>query len=110
MELAQPRIVCACNIVIGPDNIEYKLVGARHFDMTMHSQLNLLIELWMKKGYDSGNRERLWTHDMVNHQGFIDQFGNYHNRQEAWKIATNSNQIFRHISGSEGCLFSEHLY
>ena len=42
-------------------------------------------------------------------QGFIDQFGNFYNRQEAWIIAEKHKQIKPDYS-IKGTLFSEDLY
>ena len=42
-------------------------------------------------------------------QGFIDQFGDFIDRQEAWVIAKSQNQIVKSVS-SEGTLYSENLY
>lgn len=55
-------------------------------------------------------------------QGFIDQYGNFLSRSEAWKIADKMGQIRRPTShekelnprqpnmGDDGLLFSENLY
>lgn len=43
------------------------------------------------------------------HQGFVDQYGKFHTREEAWKIAEEQGQI-RQVSGRHGTLFSEDLY
>jgi len=42
-------------------------------------------------------------------QGFVDQFGDWMDRKEAWKVATDQNQIVREVS-SPGTLYSENLY
>jgi len=42
-------------------------------------------------------------------QGFIDQFGKFVNRNEAWKVAESAKQI-RGKAPMPGCLFSEDLY
>ena len=46
-------------------------------------------------------------------QGFVDRFGKFHNREEAWKIAEPAGQIRRRVGGDTingGTLFSENLY
>lgn len=53
--------------------------------------------------------EEDWSWDA----GFIDQFGNFHTRTEAWKIAEAAGQIFRRCGGDTvngGTLYSENLY
>lgn len=83
------KIVCAANRK--NDRI---ITGARHFDKVMIAQMELSGGLaWWR------NSE----------QGFIDQFGDFVDRQEAWTIALTQNQIIRQVS-SHGTLFSENLY
>jgi len=79
--------------------------GARHFDAVMRRQIVLC-------GLDFEDWE----------QGFIDQYGNFLTRAEAWKIADARGQIRRRTAlennpnprraniGDEGLLFSENLY
>ena len=46
-------------------------------------------------------------------QGFIDSWGVFYNRQDAWKIAEENNQIIRRVGGDTkdgGTLYSENLY
>ena len=46
-------------------------------------------------------------------QGFIDQFGTFFNRQQAWKIAEKRGQIIHRVGGDtykDGTLYSENLY
>jgi hypothetical protein len=42
-------------------------------------------------------------------QGFIDQFGDFLTRREAWEIAKDRGQILRDVS-TPGTLYSENLY
>jgi hypothetical protein len=42
-------------------------------------------------------------------QGFIDQFGDFLNREEAWEIAQEQGQIKEEVS-APGILYSENLY
>lgn len=79
------RIVCAANRDV--DGTLY--LGVRHCDRFMH---------------DAKTDQRYCE------QGFIDQFGEFLTRQEAWKVAVAANQIIRRVGGDEGRLYSENLY
>lgn len=84
-----PRIVCAANrFENGPI-----LIGARHFDQHMHIQANYM----GVKGSE--------PHE----QGFIDQYGKFYSRTEAWDLAEKNGQIIRGC-GCDGELYSENLY
>jgi hypothetical protein len=87
------RIVCAA-IKFQDSTI---VCSARHFDQCMHKQLE---NIHPNKKYWTSQRHT---------QGFIDKFGNFHDRESAYKIAIEANQIVRDhdITGE---LFSEHLY
>jgi hypothetical protein len=80
------------------------IAGARHFDMVMHSQL------------DRMNEDRLIQSDALGEyeEGFIDQFGVFMDRSEAYKIALAGGQLNKRRlkSGNQGSteLFSEDLY
>jgi hypothetical protein len=99
-EKKQPWIVCAAIHKRG--NI---ICGVRHFDGIMRATLNATGETHV--GWD---------------QGFVDQFGTFYSREDAWKIADKNGQIrrptgledFAHSRpanvGDEGMLFSENLY
>lgn len=70
------------------------ITGARHFDKIMRSQMESTEGIsWWKSG----------------DQGFIDQFGDFINREEAWIIAMDRGQICREVS-TPGTLYSENLY
>lgn len=89
------RIVCAANKSRVTGEI---ILGIRHCDQFMNSQRDRL----PNKG-----RNADWI------QGFIDKFGCFHDRQEAWKIASEANQIWRRCGGDDadgGTLYSENLY
>jgi hypothetical protein len=43
-------------------------------------------------------------------QGFIDQFGKFLTREEAWVIASENGQIRRQVGGDQSRLYSENLY
>ena len=71
------------------------IVGPRHCDMTMRA---LFVQLG---GY------QVWR---CADQGFVDQFGTFHTREEAHVIATRQGQIIRRCGGDETRLYSENLY
>lgn len=94
LQKALQRVVCAANRL--PDGT--LLIGARHWDTHMVAQAK---RLGVKGGCED--------------QGFIDQFGNFLTREEAWKVARKNGQITRLCSSEtledeEGFLFSENLY
>lgn len=94
--LAEPRIVCAAI----RDEDGQVVVGPRHMDKTMRETIMNL------KDSDS-NRWRCAE------QGFIDQFGKFYTRTEAWQVAEKNNQIHRRCGGDSangGTLYSENLY
>lgn len=72
------------------------LVSARHFDKLMHQQIELL-------------PDNLRAKARLAEQGFIDKFGVFHNRIQAYRIAEFANQIVRCFDIKDE-LFSEHLY
>lgn len=96
------RIVCAAN--------QHKdgavIIGIRHFDDTMRATIDLRKEI---------NPDEDWYGC---DQGFVDQFGNFLDRETSWLIACASNQIFRLVGGQTKedlgkagiKLFSENLY
>lgn len=79
------------------------ICGARHYDSIMHKQIRI-----------SEDRRKYWYDNKhLVEQGFIDQFGRFYSRTEAWKIATVKGQIKRRCCGDTaegGTLFSENLY
>jgi hypothetical protein len=88
-ELSKPRIVCAAIQLIGG----LVVPSARHFDMTMRLVLS------------STKLETLGAR-----QGFIDQHGQFYDREQAWDIAKANDQIRRDEGKCTGTLYSEHLY
>lgn len=95
------RVVCAANRM--PDGTMF--IGARHWDMHMHRQADMYKKLHNIQEKTLAKVE----------QGFIDQFGNFLTREEAWKVARKNKQIVRLCSSEtlddeEGYLFSENLY
>lgn len=94
----KPRIVCAANkyfITLGDASFEIMLIGARHWDSCMRDQFKRL-------AYKVDRETEV--------QGFIDQFGKFYTRQEAFIIAEENDQIIRRVGGDNGKLFSENLY
>lgn len=91
---AQVRVVCsACKMTDGTI-----VLGARHWDGRMIAMASML------------NRQR--SHD-PNDQGFIDQWGRFMSRTEAWKVAEAAGQILYRCGGDTangGTLYSENLY
>lgn len=84
----RPRIVCAaCKFPSGR-----VVISIRHSDSFMHDTL-------------SGS-----PIESQAVQGFVDQFGNFHTREAAWKIAKANSQIIRRVGGDGKRLYSENLY
>ena len=77
----------AANIVDG-----HLIIGNRHFCPIMHMQIDLL-------GLNSRK------HNISTDQGFVDQWGIYMSRQEAWNVAKKQGQIKEVFE--EGVLYSE---
>lgn len=86
-----PLIVCAAMKM----NDGFVVVGIRHYSPEMRKVLNRL--------YGPAYKRR------VEEQGFVDQFGNFLTREDAWKVAEDKGQIRRQVS-APGTLFSENLY
>lgn len=85
-----PRIVCAAlrhssgAIICGP----------RHFDERMIEQIE-------------NSRHKDWRQA---EQGFVDAWGQFLSREEAWVVALFHGQIYRDRDWFNGLLHSEHLY
>ena len=75
------------------------IVGARHYDLVMHSQLSAFS--------DDSEVKLLNRGEVV--QGFIDNKGKFHDREQALVIAKAANQI-KFKTQPEDELFSEDLY
>lgn len=71
------------------------ITGIRHFSPEMRET--------MKRIYGEG------YHLKVKKQGFVDQFGKFLSRKEAWKVAKKEGQIIREVA-PPGTLYSENLY
>lgn len=70
------------------------VVGPRHHDRTMRNNIPQVSAGAFRKA----------------EQGFIDQFGVFMTREEAYVVASRNGQIVRRCGGDEGKLFSENLY
>lgn len=87
------RIVCAANkhgYVVIP--------SARHWDTNMHN---------LARRIDPDYKDYEWE------QGFINTWGEFLTRQEAWKVAEYNNQIVHRVGSDRadgGTLYSENLY
>jgi hypothetical protein len=96
----QRVVVCAANRTKSGKMI----CGARHWDNVMRGQVCntnwLSIKLF-------GRLPKCWRGA---EQGFIDQFGVFMDRQEAWKVAEAAGQIKYGREHSKGTLYSEDLY
>lgn len=66
--------------------------GARHFDSVMRGQIKAA-------GLKGTGHE----------QGFIDQYGRFYDREQAWVIAERNNQIKNKVS-TDGTLYSENCW
>lgn len=93
--MRERRVVCAANRL----HDGRLLIGARHWDELMVAQSEML-------------RGRYTGRQIVEaQQGFIDQWGNFLSRAEAWMVASAADQILRRGPGFDGPeLFSENLY
>lgn len=91
------RIVCAANRL--PDG--HVILGARHWDKFMHQAADAhLGHMGLQEAdLECGDAE----------QGFIDQWGTFYSRTDAWVIAERAGQIIRQVS-TPGELYSENLY
>ncbi len=94
----QPRIVCAA--VKSQDGVI--VASPRHMDQIARNTIRELVGCESVRQWSEGSE-----------QGFLDQFGTYYNRTEAWKIAEAAGQILRRCGGDTangGTLYSENLY
>jgi hypothetical protein len=93
--LADQRIVCAA---MRKDDIV--IVGARHYDKVMRATIELISAV-----------DNQWAYSSLVVQGFIDQYGTFLDRSQAFIVAERQNQI-RRLCGSESSqkLYSENLY
>lgn len=89
IDRTQRRVVCAALATGG-----FIVLGPRHFDQTMQGQLS------------QANVPVLPCE-----QGFIDQWGKFMNRKEAFEVATAAGQILQKTGNPDSKeLFSEDIY
>lgn len=89
------RVVCAAVRASNGDVI----VGVRHYSEDMHRQIH-----WRKDGERFKNRQD-------DDQGFVNTWGEYLTREQAYLVAIHNNQILRNTTFTrEGRLDSEALY
>jgi len=69
------------------------ITGARHLDTIMRATY-----------------KALGRHANADEQGFIDQWGNFLTREEAWIVAERQGQIKHRCGGDGKKLYSENLY
>lgn len=98
-QVAQPaqearRIVCAAIRAANGDLI----LGIRHYSQDMHYQISNRPD-----GHRFENR-----HD--DDQGFVNTWGEYLTRKQAYIVAQRNNQIIRPEACTDGVLYSEGLY
>ena len=89
----QQLVVCAAMLMKDSSIV----TGVRHFSPDMRAIMRLA---YGEKGY----------HLKVKEQGFVDQWGKFLSRKEAFVIAKKMNQIREGSRVVEGELFSENLY
>ncbi|MCL6318823.1 hypothetical protein EXT67_21255 [Pectobacterium atrosepticum] len=96
----QRRIVCAANRFELKGGGFVVVPGSRHYSPDMAAVIDL-IEDKLSSRFVAGEE-----------QGFIDQWGDYHNRQHALSIALHAGQIntVRKKGSPYDTLFSEDLY
>lgn len=96
-ELVLPprRVVCAaCKLLDGTI-----ICSPRHFDNILRT---------VAAHYEETDGATWSSRDK--YQGFVDQWGIWMSREEAWVVAESQGQIRRPEGGPKGRLYSEHLY
>lgn len=84
------RVVCAAL----QDHDGKLILGPRHFDLVMHKSIEAVGGDWRNAS-----------------QGFIDQWGVYMGRMEAFNVARDADQILNKTGGTDSQeLYSEDLY
>lgn len=92
-DLNPRRVVCAANRHRMTGLV---VAGARHMDKVMRAQMQAAYPRIRWKGHSES--------------GFIDQFGDFMTREEAWEVASARGQIIRRCGGDGEDLYSENLY
>lgn len=94
----QRRVVCAANRV--PHIPDAMVCGPRHFHPVMHAQIRAFSAAGIGTRGD-------W---MRAEQGFIDQWGTFMDRKEAFAVATAAGQLLYGPHLPDGALDSSDLY
>lgn len=93
-----PRIVCAAVRAADGD----LLLGIRHYSADMHEQIA------------ARHDGKKFMFRLDEDQGFVDQYGNWYSRTEAYQVALENNQIINPEKCGKGIngpkLYSEGLY
>lgn len=74
------------------------VLGIRHYSQDMFDQIE-----------QRGDREKFYHRGSTN-QGFVDQYGIYLTRREAFVVAESANQINNYDACPDYTLYSEGLY
>jgi len=82
------------------------ITGVRHYSPEMRATLKRIYSGGLKI---FGHYIIKPYHLRVKEQGFVDQFGKFLNREEAYVIAELNNQIIENFGGAK-TLYSESLY
>lgn len=87
-----PRVVSVAACIV-----DRKLfIGNRHFCPVMHLQMEY-----------AGISDATLNHDINKHQGFLDQYGVWMSRKEAYIVAKEANQLKNHRECDGEVLYSE---
>ena len=82
------------------------VTGVRHYSPDMRKTLRLLYPRhWLFRWFNARPKYYL----QVKEQGFVDQYGEFLTREQAWYVAERQQQI-RKQTGTYGTLYSEDLY
>ncbi len=96
----KPKIICAATKVdyfTEEKNLRSVIIcSPRHWDIVAREQFKVM--------NISQSRVKSET------QGFVDQYGDFYTREEAWVVAEKNKQIVRRVGGDHEKLFSENLY
>lgn len=96
--MTKPRVVVCAAVRMNYFETKPEIItGPRHFDETMYRQLK-------------GSIKQNWPLEKDSEQGFIDQYGVFMTREEAWEVACAAGQIRYVLPNNYGRLFSENLY
>lgn len=93
---------------------DYIVVGVRHHCNMMRSHVTLVGSLiGVSSNMEVEGRKALLKYaggPDKEEQGFVDQYGTFHDRKQAYKIALKAGQIKEGEVQIKGMLFSEDLY